>query len=147
MRNSLGKAVAEVAERRNDEDDNENESNRDGFASCCFTAPPALDQSSTYWRTPRQTILVARHTVSDSGWGCCKPALVGLPRAAVPGLPVPVRARVGCKAATPVGLSVGALCAGGWQRLKRLKLIWDTYVTDYYLLLPVLKLKGDGTRL
>jgi hypothetical protein len=27
MRNSLGKAVAEVAERRNDEDDNENESN------------------------------------------------------------------------------------------------------------------------
>ena len=36
MRNSLGKAATEVAERPNDEDDNKNESKRDGFASCCF---------------------------------------------------------------------------------------------------------------
>ena len=35
MRNSLGKAAAEVAEQPNDEDDNENEAERDGFASCC----------------------------------------------------------------------------------------------------------------
>jgi hypothetical protein len=33
MRNSFGKAAAEVAERANDEDDNENKSKRDGFAS------------------------------------------------------------------------------------------------------------------
>jgi hypothetical protein len=38
MRNCLGKAAAEVAEQRNDEDDNENEAERDDFASCCFAS-------------------------------------------------------------------------------------------------------------